>query len=312
MFLSDISEFSLQSLRVFTYVVSLGSVMEAAKALGLSQPAVSLQIHNLERQLGFSLFDKQGRRNVLTARGQSFFKKLLPELEKLESVIVEAQEEADPRPELAIGSVEGIGEYWLFSRFKVFQANHEGVHFTLEIQDAQALEDLLITGRLSLIITPRKFEHPQIVSQVLMDERLLPVGKKKPIAALKAALENRTSGKGEWETMHWIGYGDTRSADPWTPRWLESVGVLVERHFRYDDQINSYSLIRKMLVDGRGICVAPEHTCEAELASGDLVALESKAFPALKNRLYVSHRDGGLNRVHQDFKEWLLEAASRT
>ena len=312
MFLRDLSEFSLQSLRIFAYTVSMGSVVEAADALGLTQPAVSLQIHNLEKQLGFHLFERQGRKNVLTARGQALFQKLLPQLERLERIMIDAKDPASIKPELMIGSVEGIGEYWLWSRFNNFSEKNKELRLNLEMHESDKLEERLLTGRVSLVITPSKIEHPQVVSQVLMDERLLPVGRKRAISLLKDTLENKSDTERSWEKINWIGYGDTASSDPWALRWLENVGVFVDRRFKYFHQVNSYSVIKQLLLEGRGVCVAPEHTCEDELKSGELVRFESKKYPALKNRLYISHREGSLNKVHVDFRDWIIKTASST
>ncbi len=318
MFLEDLSQFSLQSLRVFAHVASMGSVVEAAGAMELTQPAVSLQIQNLEKQLGFHLFERQGRRNILTARGQAFYQKLLPNLENLEQVLSEAQNtEASHRPELNIGSVEGIGEYWLWTRFNDFSRSHENLRLRLQIFEAQPLEERLVTGQVSVVITPRKIEHPQVVSRVLMDERLLPVGTEKAIQNLKEALEAKP-GKGDeaedfrnWERVQWIGYGDYSNSDRWALRWLESMGIVVDRRFRYQHLVNSYSVIRQLLIEGRGVCVAPEHVVETELASKVLQSLESKKYPALKNRMYISHREGsGLSQIHQEFIEWIVKTAS--
>jgi len=306
MFLKDLSEFSLQSLRVFSYVVSMGSVVEAATALGLTQPAVSLQIHNLEKQLGFALFERQGRKNVLTARGEDFFRKVLPQLEMLEQILIDSKESSTSHPELSLGSIEGIGEYWLWTKVKDFSGKNKELRFKLEIQETEKLEEHLLTGRISISITPRKLEHPQIVSQLLMDERLLPVGRKKMIALLKDTLESTQAQERAWEKINWIGYGDSLSAETWAQRWLENVGFVIDRRFRYFHKVNSYSVIKQLLLDGAGICVAPEHTCEEELKANSLVSFESKRFPALTNRLYISHRERSLNKTHQEFKDWLL------
>jgi DNA-binding transcriptional LysR family regulator len=311
MFLADLSQFSIQSLRVFIYVASMGSVVRAADALRLTQPAVSLQIANLEKQIGFSLFEKQGRRNVLTAKGQLLYRKLMPQLETLEAILLDVRESGSTRPELYLGSVEGIGEYWLGSRVRDFSKSHQGMRFNLEIVDTEKLERRLLTGRVAIAITPRKIENPQVVSQVLMDESLLPVGTKDRIAELKKVLESAKpeSNDRPWEKMEWVGYGTSNSPDPWALRWLESVGFLVDRRFRYHHHVNSYSLIKQLLLEGRGICVAPEHVIEAELKSGTLSRYESKKHPPLKNRMYVSYRESSLNALHQDFVQWLIKTA---
>jgi DNA-binding transcriptional LysR family regulator len=290
----------------------MGSVVEAADALGLTQPAVSLQIHNLEKLLGFHLFERQGRKNVLTSRGQALLQKLLPHLERLEIILLNAKESEQSRPELILGSVEGVGEFWLWTRFADFSEKKKDLRLTLEIGEPERLEERLLTGRISLIITPSKFEHAQIVSQVLMDERLMPVGKKKVINELKEALDNSENIERAWEKVRWIGYGDTSGADPWAMRWLENVGILIDRRFRYHHTVNSYSVIKQLMLDGAGVAVAPQHTVEKELESGALVQLESKKFPVLHNRLYISHREGSLSGIHQEFKDWIIKTASKT
>jgi DNA-binding transcriptional LysR family regulator len=311
MFLKDLAEYSLQSLRIFTYVSSMGSVAEAAEALGLSQPAVSLQISNLEKHLGFSLFERSGRRNVLTGRGQDLYQKLLPLLERLELLLVDAREEEHlTKPKLLLGSVEGIGEFWLLNRFKDFRNTHPESRLFLEIFDNDVLVERLLTGRVDMAITTKKTEVGHIVSELLMEEKLVPVGRKEDIEHLSKVIESAKAGERYWEKISWIGYGDSFSTETWALRWLEQLGTVVDRRFRYQHQVNSYVIIRKMLLNGMGVCVAPLHTVEDLISRGDLVALESKKYPALKNSLYISYRQQSLSRLGKDFRDWIKEQSA--
>jgi DNA-binding transcriptional LysR family regulator len=312
MFLRDLSEYSLQGLRVFVYVASMGSVAEAAAALGLTQPAVSLQIHNLEKHIGFPLFERQGRKNVLTVQGQDLFQKLLPQLEGLEQILRDAREaENVKRPKIFIGSVEGIGEYWLGQQFVEFSKKSEDTRLVCELADTEKLEEDLLKGRVSMIITPRKLEHPRVVSHVLIDEKFTPVGRKKNIKALQDALEGASKEPRFWEKIAWIGYGDVMSAESWAVKWLESQNILVDRRLKYKHLVNSYAMVKQLVNDGQGVCIAPMHTCQAELEAGSLVALESKKYPPLRNRLFLCHREGSLNHTHQEFKDFLLGNAQK-
>lgn len=65
------NDLSLARLRTFAMVVEAGSFSAAAARLGLTQPAVSLQLRELERQLGVRLLERAGRRAVPTAAGRS-------------------------------------------------------------------------------------------------------------------------------------------------------------------------------------------------------------------------------------------------
>ncbi len=310
MFLKDLSDFSLQGLRVFSYVASMGSVAEAAEALDLSQPAVSLQISNLEKQCGFPLFERSGRRNVLTTRGQDFYQKILPVLEQLEQIILDSKDvDSAKRPKLFVGSVEGIGEYWLLKRFNDFVEKHDGVRMFLEIADSDVLHSRLMTGREVLVITPKKIEEAGIVSQVLMNEKFVPVGRKDRIEELTALLTKKS--ERYWENVPWIGYGDSISAESWATRWLENVGTLVNRRFKYRHTCNSYAVIKNLLKDGSGVCVMPRHVVVDEIEDQSLCALDSKKYPALQNTMYVAWRSHSLTKIHEIFRDWIVELAAK-
>ena len=62
--------FTLDQLRILRAIVSEGSFKKAADSLYVTQPAVSLQIQNLEKQLEISIFDRGGRKAQLTEAGE--------------------------------------------------------------------------------------------------------------------------------------------------------------------------------------------------------------------------------------------------
>ncbi|WP_409368596.1 LysR family transcriptional regulator [Lysinibacillus sp. 38-6] len=61
---------NLHALRIFTKVADLGSITAAANDLLLSQPAVTIQIRNLEKELGLKLTESKGRGIQLTEEGR--------------------------------------------------------------------------------------------------------------------------------------------------------------------------------------------------------------------------------------------------
>ncbi len=76
----------LKPLRAFCQVARLGSISRAAEALFLSQPAVSLQIQALERDVGTRLFDRSGRRLTLTREGDILYEMARPLVEGLDGL----------------------------------------------------------------------------------------------------------------------------------------------------------------------------------------------------------------------------------
>jgi DNA-binding transcriptional LysR family regulator len=76
----------LKQLRAFCHVARLGSVSRAAEAVFLSQPAVSLQLAALERELGVPLFERHGRRLNLTSEGQALYELSRPLVDGLDAL----------------------------------------------------------------------------------------------------------------------------------------------------------------------------------------------------------------------------------
>ena len=67
------NDLSLRLLEIFGAVITHQTTVHAAEDLGISQPAVSLAIKQLEEQLGFSLFDRRNRRLQPTQEARIFF-----------------------------------------------------------------------------------------------------------------------------------------------------------------------------------------------------------------------------------------------
>lgn len=76
----------LRPLRAFCQTARLGSVSRAAQALSLSQPAVTLQLQALERDLGTKLFERSGRRLVPTREGEALYALARPLVEGIDGL----------------------------------------------------------------------------------------------------------------------------------------------------------------------------------------------------------------------------------
>src|SRR5690606_41453382 len=76
----------LKPLRAFCQTVRLGSVSRAAAALFVSQPAITLQLQALERDLGMPLLGRNGRRLLPTREGELLSEMALPLVERIDAL----------------------------------------------------------------------------------------------------------------------------------------------------------------------------------------------------------------------------------
>src|SRR5678815_1155968 len=76
----------VKPLRAFCQTARLGSVSRAAEALYVSQPAITLQLQALERELGVKLFDRVGRRLTPSREGQVLYELAKPLVEGIDAL----------------------------------------------------------------------------------------------------------------------------------------------------------------------------------------------------------------------------------
>src|SRR5687768_16558716 len=133
-----------RQLAAFCAVVERKSFSQAAERLGVSQPAVSLQIRSLEQRLGRQLLDRSGRRVEPTEAGVHLYRNAQRLLALEEQLLdeVTAASDGELRGRLELGASSGPGETVLPLLLCEFQRLHPDVHVALSVSDTQTVVDL--------------------------------------------------------------------------------------------------------------------------------------------------------------------------
>lgn len=145
---------NLNHLRVFTAIAHEGGITAAARRLRVSQPAVSKQLADFERDLDLVLFDRLPRGVRLTPAGEL----LLGHADRLFAAEVAAETELSrlrglERGRLSIGASTTIGGYLVPTVFGDFHGLHPNVDLELEIANTAAIQDAVLEGRIDLGLT---------------------------------------------------------------------------------------------------------------------------------------------------------------
>ncbi len=144
----------LKPLRAFCQTTRLGSVSRAAEALYVSQPAISLQLQALERELGVKLLERSGRRLVPTRAGEVLYDLALPLVEGLDGLPAAFRREIDglDAGELTVAANSSTILYLLPRIVDAFRRQHPDVR--LRLQDAITADgtDLLRNDAVDLVV----------------------------------------------------------------------------------------------------------------------------------------------------------------
>ncbi|HKF15385.1 MAG TPA: LysR family transcriptional regulator, partial [Gaiellaceae bacterium] len=181
-----------RQLTAFCAVVDRRSFSQAAEQLGVTQPAVSLQIRSLEKRLGQRLFDRSGRRVEPTEAGVRLYRSaqrlLALEQQLLEEVAGEG--EGELRGRLEIGCSTGPGATVLPLLLCEFQRENAGVAISLSVNDTQHVVDAVARRELELGVVGAATRHRGVSFEPFFrDEVVLAVPPKHPFAGKTVGLD---------------------------------------------------------------------------------------------------------------------------
>ncbi|MGN6153867.1 MAG: LysR family transcriptional regulator [Lysobacteraceae bacterium] len=144
----------LKPLRAFCQVARLGSVSRAAEALYLSQPAITLQLQALERELGVKLFERVARRLALTREGDALYALARPLVEGIDRLPAEFREQIKglDAGELHVAAGSSTILYLLPKIVEAYRRAHPDVRLTLHNVTGAGGLDLLRNDGVDLAV----------------------------------------------------------------------------------------------------------------------------------------------------------------
>jgi DNA-binding transcriptional LysR family regulator len=150
-----------RQLAAFCAVVDRKSFSLAAEQLGVTQPAVSLQIRSLEKRLGQRLLDRSGRRVEPTEAGQRLYRSAQRLLAIEEQLLEEVagEDDGELKGRLEIGCSTGPGATVLPLLLCQFQEANPGVAISLSVNDTQHVIDLVADRELELGVVGAATRH---------------------------------------------------------------------------------------------------------------------------------------------------------
>lgn len=154
----------LRQIELFTAIIEHGSLTAAARALGVTQPAVSAGLARLERAVGFSLFRRDGRQVVPTPEATLFYEEAVRALAGVAQLDdAAAAIAAAARGSLTVATNPSPGIAWLPRIVAEFQRTRPEVRLNLLTRSSREIRDLVAARAFDLGIAEPPFDKKDSV-----------------------------------------------------------------------------------------------------------------------------------------------------
>jgi DNA-binding transcriptional LysR family regulator len=260
--------FTLDQLRILKAIAAEGSFKRAADSLYVSQPAVSLQVQNLERQLDVPLFDRGGRRAQLTEAGHlllSYGEKIITLCQETCRAIEDLQNLQGGT--LIVGASQTTGTYLLPRMIGVFRQKYPDVSVQLHVHSTRRTAWSVANGQVDLAIIggeiPAELQESLDILPYAEDEFALILPTSHNFAGMKSIP------KEDLYKLHFISLDSQSTIRKAIDRVLTKCGIDPNR-LKIEMELNSIEAIKNAVQAGLGAAFVSRSAIEREVENGTL------------------------------------------
>lgn len=291
---------TFRQLRVFTEVARHLSFARAAENLHLTPPAVTMQIKELESQVGLPLFERAGKKVSLSTAGEYmlvYARKILATVKDAEDAAARLQRAETGR--LTIGFVS-TAKYFMMKLIADFRRLHEGVDVQLALGNREQLVAMLRNNEVDIAVMGRPPKEMQT--------------RPEPFAAhphvFVASPDHPLTQRGQ------LSVEDLRPYDFIVREPGSGTRAAMQKFFdetyvepRMKIQLGSNETIKQAVMAGLGLGFLSLHTIGTELEQGRIAMLDVRGAPVVRAWNLVSTQAKVLSPAAEAFRYYMLENA---
>ena len=255
-----------QSANTFVHIARLGSFTRAAEELHYAQSTVTMQMQRLEKELGYPLFERIGRKTQLTAEGREFLTYAERFLELAEGAQRIGSDAKSMRGTLRVGILESLLFAKMLPILSEIRRDFPNLEINLKIGQASELRSLLKQNKLDLIyVSGGTCSDLSLRSCYRREEELVfAVDPAHPLA-LRKDLEIAELFEHPFIVTEPTGYCYGR---------LCEIAAEQKVSLRHSVELDSVLAICSLLHDRQSVAFLPKYALSEELASGSLTLLD--------------------------------------
>lgn len=282
------SSLDLRALRTFLAVARHRNFTRASKEVFLTQPAVSMQMRQLERALGTPLFKKAGRDLRLTDAGEALREhavRVLGASRAAEEAVAAAV--GLKRGQMGVGASTTPGIYLLPPMLAKFRARFPGISVTLTIDNSGTIAERVAAGELDLGFVGWEVDLAEVASERLCDDELVVIGPpgSKAISAADLAAER------------FIQREEGSATRALAESWFRKHGL----ELRPAMTLNSPEAVKRAVAAGLGLAIISRMAIAWELAEKRLAIVKVPDFPIKRPLWRIATKGVTMGPVETEF-----------
>ena len=287
--------YTLKQLYSFEAVIRLGGFTSASKELHITQPAVYMQVQQLQKNIGAKLFNINGKTITATFIGKKIYETAVRAINVVENSKLEIDQSLNPDSghlQIAVATTANSFVSRLLSRFK---KEYPKMTFYIDVTNRHALLDNLKNNNADLVIMGEPPKNIPLISSAFM---------KNPLIAI-------VHPDNELLTKKNISIKDLNKEILLTREIGSGTRITVERFtgldFNSDIQINSNEAIVEAVQAGLGIGFVSKHSVNLQLKNNIIKQLDVAPFPIIRQWHIVHHAEAQLSPIARRFKQFVIE-----
>jgi LysR family transcriptional regulator, low CO2-responsive transcriptional regulator len=275
-------DITLRQLRVVAAVAKTGKILAAADLLGVTPPAVTLQLKQLEESLGMGLFERSRDGMKLTAAGHH----LMESIHRIDAELASCAEGFNAMRGLKGGSVSigvvSTAKYFAPAALGAFKRRHPEVELRLLVANREETIRALAALELDLAIMGRPPENLDLGSALLGDHPHIIIAAPDHRLACKSGLPIEEL-RSETFLVREPGSGTRMLME----RLFEDAGIAPKLGM----EISSNETIKQAVMAGLGMAFISAHTVAAEIEMRRLAVIDLVGLPVVRQWRVVHHRE---------------------
>ena len=287
--------YTLKQLYSFEAVVRLGGFTSASKELHITQPAVYMQVQQLQKNIGTKLFNINGKKITPTFIGNKIYETAVRAINVVENSKLEIDQSLNPDSghlQIAVATTANSFVSRLLSKFK---KEYPKMTFYIDVTNRHALLDNLKNNNADLVIMGEPPKNIPLISSAFM---------KNPLIAI-------VHPDNELLTKKKISIKDLNKETLLTREIGSGTRITIERFtgldFSSDIQINSNEAIVEAVQAGLGIGFVSKHFVNLQLKNNIIKQLDVAPFPIIRQWHIVHHAEAELSPIARRFKQFVID-----